>query len=214
LDCRYFIIHATRRRICRLSPIIACPWAAIYSSNRFDKEAFEMNKRIVAWMFCLAAPLAQAQMLQPGLWELTTSNMQVDGQALPDMQVMLAQLQAMAPEQRAMMEQMLQKQGVTLGGKGARVCLTAEQVKTDDIPLTDPQSGCTQKITSRAGNTWQFQFSCPKAQGTGQAQFQSDREFTTHVTGTFNATGKPQNGSMDTRSLWLGQQCGAVKPRT
>ncbi|MDE1167397.1 MAG: DUF3617 domain-containing protein, partial [Pseudomonas sp.] len=29
----------------------------------------------VALALCLSAPLVQAQMLQPGLWELTTSNM-------------------------------------------------------------------------------------------------------------------------------------------
>ncbi|RML51514.1 hypothetical protein APX70_00254 [Pseudomonas syringae pv. maculicola] len=174
----------------------------------------EMNKRMLAWMFCLATPLAQAQMLQPGLWELTSSNMKVDGQQLPDMQLMLGQLQNLPPEQRAMMEQMMKKQGVSLGGKGVRACLTQAQVQSDDIPLTDPASGCTQKITARNGKTWNFQFSCPKAQGTGQAQFLSDREFTTKVVGTFNATGQQQNGSMDTRSVWLGPQCGNVAPRT
>lgn len=173
-----------------------------------------MNKRMLAWFFCLATPLAQAQMLQPGLWELTSSNMKVDGQQLPDLQLMLGQLKNLPPEQQAMMEQMMQKQGVTLGGKGVRVCLTPAQVKSDDIPLTDPKSGCTQNITARNGKTWNFQFSCPKAQGTGQAQFLSDREFTTNVVGTFNATGQQQNGSMDTRAVWLGAQCGTVAPRT
>lgn len=173
-----------------------------------------MNKRMLAWMFCLAAPLAQAQMLQPGLWELTSSNMQVDGQALPDLQLMLGQLKNLPPDQQAMMEQMLQKQGVTLGGKGVRVCLTQAQVQSDDIPLTDPKSGCNQQITDRNGNNWKFRFSCPKAQGTGEAQFLSDREFNTKVVGTFNATGTQQSGSMDTKAVWLGQECGAVKPRT
>jgi len=173
-----------------------------------------MNKRVLALLFCLAAPIAQAQMLQPGLWELTSSNMQVDGQPLPDLQLMLGQLNNLPPEQRAMMEQMMQKQGVTLGGKGVRVCLTQDQVKTDNIPLTDPKSGCNQQITDRSGKTWKFRFSCPKAQGTGVAQFASDREFSTKVVGTFNATGAQQNGSMDTRAVWLGQQCGTVKPRT
>ncbi|WP_426142495.1 DUF3617 domain-containing protein [Pseudomonas sp. DWP3-1-2] len=173
-----------------------------------------MNKRMLALMCCLAAPMAQAQMLQPGLWELTSSNMLVDGQPLPDLQMMLGQLQNLPPEQRAMMERMMEKQGVALGGKGVRFCLTESQVKSDDIPLTDPKSGCNQQVTARNGKNWNFKFSCPKAQGTGQAQFLSDREFTTKVIGTFNATGQQQNGSMDTRAVWLGQQCGAVKPRT
>lgn len=174
----------------------------------------QMNKRMLAWMFCLAAPVAQAQMLQPGLWELTSSNMQVDGQALPDMQFMLGQLKNLPPEQRAMMEQAMQKQGITLGGQGVRFCLTEAQVKADDIPLTDPKSGCNQRVTDRNGKTWNFQFSCPRAQGTGQAQFLSDREFTTRVKGTFNASGQQQNGSMDTRAVWLGAQCGNVAPRS
>ncbi|CAI3790452.1 hypothetical protein AHFPHNDE_04171 [Pseudomonas sp. MM227] len=162
----------------------------------------------------LSATGAQAQMLQPGLWEMTTSNMQVDGKPLPDMQVMLGQLKMLPPEQRAMMEGVLANQGITVGGNGIRSCLTPEQVKTNDIPLQDAKSGCTQKITERNGNVWKFQFSCPKAQGTGQAQFLSDREFLTTVNGTFNASGVAQKGSMNTRAVWLGNNCGSVKPRT
>lgn len=162
----------------------------------------------------LVASTAQAQMLQPGLWEMTTSNMQVDGNPMPDMQVMLAQLQLLAPEQRVAMEQMLAKQGITVGGKGIRSCLTPAQVRSDDIPLQDPQSGCTQKITARNGKVWSFQFSCPRASGSGQAQFLSDREFLTKVSGTFNASGTPQQGSMNTRAVWLDANCGSVKPRS
>ena len=164
-----------------------------------------------AMVLGVSLPLAaQAQMLQPGLWELTSSNMKVDDQNLPDLSLILGQLQQqMTPEQRAMLE----KQGVTVGGKGIRSCLTQAQVQSDSIPLQDPQSGCKQEITERSGNQWKFRFSCPKAQGTGVAKFLSDREFTTTVLGTFNATGIQQKGSMDTRAIWLGQDCGTVKPR-
>lgn len=146
--------------------------------------------------------------------ELTTSNMQVDGKPLPDMQFMLGQLKNLPPEQRAMMEQVLAKQGVTVAGNGVRSCLTQEQVNSDNIPLQDPKSGCRQEITERNGNVWKFRFSCPKAQGAGQAQFLSDREFLTKVNGTFNASGTQQQGSMETRAVWLGSNCGTVKPRT
>jgi hypothetical protein len=169
---------------------------------------------ILALALTALSSMAQAQMLQPGLWEMTTSNMQVDGNAMPDMQVMMGQLKMLAPEQRAMMEQMLAKQGITVGEKGIRSCLTPAQVKSDDIPLQDAKSGCTQKITERNGKVWKFQFTCPKAQGAGEAQFLSDREFLTKVSGTFNASGTQQKGSMNTRAVWLGQDCGTVKPRT
>lgn len=175
-----------------------------------------MNIRgpVIASFLALLAPLAQAQMLQPGLWEMTTSDMQVEGKPLPDMQVMLSQLKNLAPEQRAMMEQVLANQGITLGGNGIRSCLTPEQVKTNDIPLQDERSGCTQQITERNGNIWKFRFSCPKAQGAGIAEFLSDREFLTTVNGSFNASGKQQQGSMKTRAVWVSSECGAVKPRS
>ena len=172
-----------------------------------------MNVRLLSLAMAIGLSLpvaAHAQMLQPGLWELTTSNMKVDDQNLPDLQLILGQLQSqMTAQQRAQLE----AQGITMGGKGIRACLTPEQVKSDNIPLTDPQSGCTQQITERTGNQWKFRFSCPKAQGTGVATFLSDREFTTKVNGTFNATGIQQKGSLDTRAVWLGQDCGTVKPR-
>lgn len=158
----------------------------------------------------LALPVvAQAQMLQPGLWEMTSSNVKVDDQPM-DVQSILGQLQGqMTPQQRAALE----KNGINIGGKGIRACLTPEQVATNDIPLADPQSGCKQQITERNGNKWKFRFSCPKAQGTGVATFLSDREFNTVANGTFNAIGINQKGSLETRAVWLGQDCGAVKPR-
>jgi hypothetical protein len=171
-----------------------------------------MNVRLLslALGLSLALPVvAQAQMLQPGLWEMTSSNVKVDDQPM-DVQSILGQLQGqMTPQQRAALE----KNGINIGGKGIRACLTPEQVATNDIPLADPQSGCKQQITDRTGNQWKFRFSCPKAQGTGVATFLSDREFTTVANGTFNAIGINQKGSLETRAVWLGQDCGAVKPR-
>lgn len=67
-----------------------------------------MNARLLglAMVVGLTLPVAaQAQMLAPGLWELTTSNMKVDNQNLPDLSLILGQLkQQMTPEQRAMLE--------------------------------------------------------------------------------------------------------------
>ena len=172
-----------------------------------------MNVRLLGLAMAIGLSLpvaAHAQMLQPGLWELTTSNMKVDDQNLPDLQLILGQLQSqMTAQQRAQLE----KQGITMGGKGIRACLTPQQVQTDDIPLTDRPSGCKQEVTDRTGNQWKFRFSCPKAQGAGVATFLSDREFTTKVNGTFNATGIQQKGSLESRAVWLGQDCGTVKPR-
>ena len=171
-----------------------------------------MNLRLPSLALVLGSmiPVAQAQVLQPGLWELTSSNVQVENQQLDVGMLMGVLKQNTTPEQRAALE----KQGINLGGEGVRVCLTPQQVASESIPLTDPQSGCNQQITERNGPDWKFRFSCPKAQGAGVAHFVNDREFTTKVSGTFNATGIQQNGSMETRAVWMGQDCGMVKPRT
>ncbi|AMB86324.1 hypothetical protein AWM79_13830 [Pseudomonas agarici] len=171
-----------------------------------------MNLRLLGLTIAGAfvIPVAQAQVLQPGLWELTSSNVQVENQSL-DVGMLLGMLkQNTTPEQQAALE----KQGINLGGQGVRMCLTRQQVASESIPLTDPQSGCSQQITERNGPNWKFRFSCPKAQGVGTAHFVSDREFTTQVRGTFNVTGIQQNGNMDTKAVWLGQDCGVVKPRS
>ena len=97
---------------------------------------------------CLLPALAGAEP-RAGLWEFT-SQMQQDGQAMPDMQQMLEQLQKLPPEQRQMMEQMLAQQGVKLGGGGVQLCLSEASAKARDIPLQDPDSGCTQEITERS----------------------------------------------------------------
>ena len=80
---------------------------------------------MLALVLGLASPLVHAQMLQPGLWELTSSNMQVDGKPLPDMEFMLGQLKNLPPEQRAMIEGGLAKQGHFKSAQISRGCIAA-----------------------------------------------------------------------------------------
>jgi hypothetical protein len=71
------------------------------SNGHLSSGVFAMNVRLLGLALAvgLSVPLAaQAQMLQPGLWELTTSNMKVDNQNLPDLQLILGQLQTDARE--------------------------------------------------------------------------------------------------------------------
>jgi hypothetical protein len=192
LECRYFICHATLARLQRLTPTITQELPDECSSAWFSHGC---------WF--VAAGGSTGADAGAGL-------VGIDHQDLPDLSLILGQLkQQMTPEQRAMLE----KQGITMAGKGVQVCLTPAQVASDSIPLTDPQSGCKQEVTDKTGNQWKFRFSCPKAQGTGVATFQSQKEFTTTVNGTFNATGIQQKGSLDTHAQWLGNDCGTVKPR-
>ena len=102
---------------------------------------------------------AHAQNIEPGLWEMTSSNA-IAGQNLPDVQALMANIPA---EQRAMMEQMLSDRGISLGQNGGvRVCLTEQQIAQNNIPLNDSQSGCQQTVTERSDSHWKFNFSCPE----------------------------------------------------
>lgn len=85
---------------------------------------------------CLSPVMASALDLQPGVWEVSSHNMQVGGQAMPGMEEMLAQMQNLPPEQRQMMENMMAEQGIKLGAGGVQMCLTAEQIKAQEIPCT------------------------------------------------------------------------------
>lgn len=161
----------------------------------------------------VVSPFVQAQKLQPGLWQVDSSNMQVGGQKLPDTDVMLDQLQALAPEQRQMLDQALKNQGVNLHGKGVQVCLTPAQAQSEQIPMRDAKSGCTQQVTERSAQAWKFHFSCPQAQGNGVVKFISDREFNATIVGSFTANGTQQSGSTDTHGVWQGRDCGTVQPR-
>jgi hypothetical protein len=151
---------------------------------------------------CLSPLTASALDIQPGVWEVSSHNMQVGGQAMPGMEQMLAQMQNLPPEQR----QMMAEQGIRLGAGGVQMCLTAEQIKAQEIPLHDPESGCSNEIVERSAKLWKFRFNCPDAQGEGETRFVSDKEFTTQVKGTYNG----QPSSMETRARWVGSDCGAL----
>ncbi|MEO4049140.1 DUF3617 domain-containing protein [Pseudomonas sp. CAU 1711] len=160
-------------------------------------------RALVALLFAL--PLVASAEPRAGLWEFT-SQMESGGQAMPDMQQMLGQLQNLPPEQRQMMEQMLAQQGVKLGGAGVQLCLSEERLRAGDIPMQDAESGCTQEVTERGAELWKFRFKCPNGEGEGETRFQGDTAFTTTINGVYD--GKPS--SMHSQAKWLGADCGGL----
>lgn len=156
---------------------------------------------------------AHAQQVLPGLWELSSDNMQVNGQQMPPLQEMLGQLDSLPAEQRQMLEDAMAGKGVQAAGQGLRVCLSEAQVKAQELPLQDAQSGCTQEITERSERLWKFRFRCPDAEGQGETRIVSEREFVTRIDSRFNAAGQVGSSRMETRARWLGADCGELAPR-
>lgn len=163
----------------------------------------------IAFFFigALASTPSLAEQIQPGLWEVSSSDMQVDGQQLPAMQQMLEQLDRLPPEQRRMMEDMLAGQGVALGNQGVRVCLSEEQVKARRLPI-EQEAGCTQEITESSASHWTFRYQCPSSKGEGVARFVSDREFTTEVKSTIQSERGVRNAEVKTHARWVSADCG------
>jgi hypothetical protein len=157
---------------------------------------------------CLLPVLAVAE-LRPGLWEFT-NQVQSGGQAMPDMQELLAQMQKMPAEQRQMMEQMLKQQGVRMGtGGGVQLCISEARAKGQDIPLQDPNSGCSHEITERSAEVWKFRFTCPNGRGEGETHFASDTAFTTTVKGLYDG----RESTMNSQARWVADDCGDLPSR-
>jgi hypothetical protein len=91
--------------------------------------------------------------------------------------------------------------------------MSEAQTKAQEIPLQDPNSGCTHEVTERSAELWKFRFSCPDGQGEGETRFLSDKEFVTKVKGTFSSDAGQQRGSMESHARWIAADCGSLQPR-
>lgn len=160
----------------------------------------------------------QAQTLKPGLWEMRSS-MQGSGEMNKAMDEMQKQLAAMPPEQRKQMQEMMAKQGVSLGSAGpggmsVRICMTQEMVERNEIPAQDGQ--CKTTTSPRAGNTMKMSFVCttPPSSGEGEVRFISPEAYSSRMVINSVRNGKRESMTMTGDSKWLSAQCGAVKPIT
>ena len=166
-------------------------------------------------------PVLAQPKLSPGLWE-TQMAIKADGQ---DMGAQAAQMRAemakLPPEQRKMMEEMMAKQGVSLGGGGAggmsfRYCLSKEQAERMEPPA-DKDGRCKREGMERSGNTMRFKFTCtnPPSSGSGEITVTSDKAYTMKMLATSQGgpAGMPRQMDMQQTAKWVAADCGALKPR-
>lgn len=155
--------------------------------------------------------LAQEPKILPGLWEhsysMKTESGLVEGA--------MSQLANLAPEQRAMMEQMMAAQGISLGPSAntIRVCISKEDAERGEVPQMD--SDCTQKILHRSANTIKVGFSCtgdPPTRGEGEITFLSPKAYTGKAVVQTTVQGVTEQMNIEQKGKWLSADCGDVKP--
>ena len=175
------------------------------------------STRILASMaFAFTALSATAQTQAPGLWEHSFSMKSAGGEMEKAMAEMKKQLDAMPPDQRQQIEQMMASRGVKMGAQGNSVkfCLTREQAAHPAEPRVN--ENCTQQVEQRSGNTVKFKFECTRPEGSsgeGEMTYLNDKAYTGKTHMTTQVKGMPQQMSMEMVGKWLGADCGDVKPR-
>ena len=166
----------------------------------------------------LAAVGAQAQKIAPGLWEMTMNTKAGGGEMQANIARMQEQMAKMPPDQRKMMEEMMAKQGVSLGGGGSkgaiRYCVSKEQAERGDVPQ-DPDGRCKRDSMERSGSTMRFKFSCtnPPSSGSGEFTFSGDKAYAMKMVVDSTIEGKPQRMEMQQTGKWVAADCGTLKPR-
>lgn len=179
----------------------------------------KLSRSIVSVLaLCLAAAAhAAPPQIKPGLWEMQIQGGK--GVGMPDpaemqqaMQKMQAQLAQMPPEQRKMIEAQMGNMGVSMSGTGIRICLTEDDIKREQIPVSDGK--CTTKVVTRTASRWVADITCtePPTKGTAEVVFESAKAYRMSMNGTMLRDGKQQPYSMSTRMQHVASDCGKVKP--
>jgi hypothetical protein len=188
-------------------------------NDAFCRQGIFMKPRyLVVAALAAFASTAGAQSQKPGLWEIT-NKIQMDGERGQQMAQAQAQIAAMPPEQRKMMEEMMAKQGIKLGAGGpgggisAKVCVTKEMAERAEMPVQQ-QGDCRSTQQPRAGNVIRVSFTCtnPPSSGEGQVTLLGPEAYSMKMTVNTVMQGKPERMNMDGTAKWLGSDCGNIKP--
>ena len=169
---------------------------------------------VMVAMTASAAAQAQTQKIKPGLWEHSVALKTQSGQIEAAMTAAQAQMAAMPPEQRKMVEQMRASRGMSRPGKAStmRVCVSTEQAEHDELPQNDH---CKQQSMQRSGNTVKIKFNCdgtPPASGEAEFTVKSATAYSGKALVNTVVQGQPEQIQMDLTGTWLGADCGQVQP--
>ena len=169
----------------------------------------------------LGASPVQAQSMKPGLWDI---QQKMGGNPKMDeaMAKMDKQMAAMSPEQRKMMQDMMAKNGVGMGGPAAgggmamKVCITKEMSERQHVPA-QTHGDCTTTVTEKSASGMKMSFVCknPPSSGDGVYTFNGDSAYTMKMnvrSAEAKGAGAASTTTMEAAGKWVSGDCGTVKP--
>ncbi|MBC7714611.1 MAG: DUF3617 domain-containing protein [Rhizobacter sp.] len=159
-----------------------------------------------------------AEGMKPGLWEHSFTMKSQSGKVEKAMADMKKQMASMPAEQRKMVEEMMAKQGLSIGAgkpRTVKVCISKEQAEKMDIP-TSQNENCKNEITKRTATNVSMKFTCsgtPKSDGTADFTLKGPTAYTGKaVINMTTKEGAPDRMDMDSSGKWLAADCGDIKP--
>jgi len=166
----------------------------------------------------LVLPSVAAAAMAPGLWEHSVKFKSQSGEMEARRAHMQAEIAAMPPERRRMVEQMMAKQGMSFDDQGTtlRVCVSKEQAERME-PLPISREECKQDVVSRTSSSMKVKWVCGgdhPSNGEGEIRFSSDKAFTGRAVVNSLREGKPDRLDVESVGKWVSADCGSVKPRT
>jgi hypothetical protein len=169
---------------------------------------------MLALALTASALSVSGQTMKTGLWEVKNKMSTSSGELEKAMAMAQKEMAKMPADQRKMMEDMMDKQGIGMGAgtPSIKMCMTKEMIERNEV--TAQQGDCQHTALPRTGNTMKFSFVCsqPPSSGEGQVTFVSPEAYTLKMKLKTQTKGKTETMTMDASGQFLSSECGAIKP--
>lgn len=165
---------------------------------------------IISAFIYTAATFASGPDIRPGLWKYQVDMKSESGQVEAAMAQAKAMLASVPPEQRAMVEQMMQSRGANfdLDTQSFETCITSEDIKTMNMP--EPDEKCEQSLVKKSDNKFKMTVSCagdPPMQGVGEFWVVNKKEVGGKVLMDVTLNGQPDKITMRQTGTWVQDSC-------
>jgi hypothetical protein len=152
----------------------------------------------------------EAPDLLPGLWQYQAKTTTASGRLEAAMEQMQAQLAAMPPEQRQMVEQMMSSQGGGMNfltNDAYTECLTQQDIQQLTLPLSE--DGCSQTTEKVTASQYKLTIACPNdgMSGSGEYNIINSKNLTAKIVLQGVIEGEEETFTMTTTGKWISASC-------